>query len=517
VEVKILFNKLKNVQMKSEIYTRILTVFFTASIILAACTKETGEVTLNPQLATSQTLNVKADSATVVGFIVAKGDGFSEKGIVYSTEATPTIEDNKAVFDGTDDKATFSVKIGGLNYATKYYARAYATSASGTIYGEEMTFTTLPVVPTVTTAAFTANTGTTASGGGNVTNNGGANVTARGVVYGIAPNPTLENSKTSDGVGLGAFTSALTKLSGLTKYYVRAYATNIAGTAYGPEVSFTTPQAIVTLWLAGAFQGWDPGAAKDSLMNSETDQIVQGYANITDPNGFKFVSQKNWNGPNYGVGASAGTLSTDGDNISLPSAGYYWFKLNLTDLTYTATKTDWGIIGAGTAGGWDSDQNMTYSTSLRKWVATIPLTAADIKFRANEGWVLNYGDTGLDGKLEAGGDNIPVTNAGTYSVMLDLSSPLNYKYTLTQWGIIGSATAGGWVNDANMVPNADNTWTLTAALTAGEIKFRANDGWEINYGGSAGKIVAGGDNIVIATAGTYTITLDFVNGTYTIQ
>lgn len=496
---------------------KFIALFFAATIIIAACTKEEADVKLDPALATSQILNLKSDSATVVGFVIAKADGFNEKGVVYSTEPAPTLDDAKVVYAGAENKATFNVPIGGLNYATKYYARAYATNASGTLYGEEIVFTTLPVVPTVTTAAFTAPTGTTAKGGGNVTNNGGADVTARGIVYSINPNPTVSGDKTSDGTGVGVFTSALSNLKGLTKYYVRAYATNSAGTGYGPQVEFTTPPAIVTLWLAGDFQGWNPSGAKDSLMNSDTDQIIQGYADITTTGGFKFVSQKNWDGPNYGVGASAGKISSSGDNLSVPAAGYYLFKINLADLSYTATKTSWGIIGGATANGWDADQNMTFSPVLRKWIATIPLTASEIKFRANDAWDINYGDTGNNGSLEAGGDNIPVAKAGTYSVMLDLSKPLTYKYSLTQWGIIGNATAGGWDNDTNMTPNADNTWTITTTLSAGELKFRANDSWDVNYGGSAGKIAAGGANIAITSAGTYTITLDLVNGTYTIQ
>lgn len=496
---------------------RFLTAFFVATIVIAACTKEEDDVKLDPALSTSQILNLKSDSATVVGFVIAQGSGFTEKGIVYNTEAAPTINNNRVVYSGSDNQATFNVHLGGLAYATKYYARAYATNASGTIYGEEMTFTTLPVIPTVTTATFSANTGTTAKGGGNVTNNGGADVTARGVVYGTAQNPTLANGVTTDGTGLGAFTSSLSGLKGLTTYYVRAYATNSAGTAYGPQVSFTTPAAIVTLWVAGDFQGWNPGAAKDSLMNTDTDQIVQGYVNIPNTNGFKFVSQKNWDGPNYGVGDGAGKISTTGDNLSMSSPGYYLFNINLADLTYTALKTTWGVIGDATAGGWGSDQDMTYSTVLRKWVATIPLTTNSFKFRANDGWDLNYGDNGNDGKLEPSGDNIPVASAGTYTLMLDLSSPRNYKHTMTKWGIIGSATTGGWDSDTDMTPNANNTWTITTTLKAGEIKFRANDGWDINYGGTSGNIAAGGANIAIAADGTYTITLDLVNGTYTIQ
>ena len=73
-----------------------------------------------------------------------------------------------------------------------------------------------------------------------MTSDGGASVTARGVAYGTSQSPTTANSTTSDGTGTGAFTSTLTGLTSSTLYYVRAYATNSAGTAYGNEVSFTT-------------------------------------------------------------------------------------------------------------------------------------------------------------------------------------------------------------------------------------------------------------------------------------
>jgi putative intracellular protease/amidase len=80
----------------------------------------------------------------------------------------------------------------------------------------------------------------TASAGGNVTNDGGGAITARGVVYGTSPNPTLSNSVANGGVGTGAFTANLTGLTSSTQYYVRAFATNSLGTAYGNEQMFTT-------------------------------------------------------------------------------------------------------------------------------------------------------------------------------------------------------------------------------------------------------------------------------------
>jgi uncharacterized protein involved in high-affinity Fe2+ transport len=66
------------------------------------------------------------------------------------------------------------------------------------------------------------------------------------------------------------------------------------------------------------------------------------------------------------------------------------------------------------------------------WTVTAVLSQKEMKFRANNSWDLNLGDTGANGTMEYGGDNIKVTSAGTYTITLDLSSPRNYKYTLTK-------------------------------------------------------------------------------------
>jgi uncharacterized protein (TIGR02145 family) len=94
--------------------------------------------------------------------------------------------------------------------------------------------------PAVSTTSATSIISSGAITGGNVTSDGGASVTARGVAYATARNPTTANSTTRDGTGTGAFTSTLSGLTATTLYYVRAYATNAVGTAYGNEVSFTT-------------------------------------------------------------------------------------------------------------------------------------------------------------------------------------------------------------------------------------------------------------------------------------
>jgi len=126
-------------------------------------------------------------------------------------------------------------------YAAGYHDNTmFDTPISSTVYIFNIILLSNPVIPTVTTASMTNITQTTATGGGNVTSDGGANVTTRGVCWDTSPNPTTANSYTTDGNGTGIFVSNLTGLIANMLYYVRAYATNSIGTAYGNEVTFST-------------------------------------------------------------------------------------------------------------------------------------------------------------------------------------------------------------------------------------------------------------------------------------
>jgi hypothetical protein len=95
-------------------------------------------------------------------------------------------------------------------------------------------------VPTLTTSTITNITGTSATTGGNITSEGSGNVIVRGVCWGLIINPTIADNKTTDGAGSGSFTSNISGLNGTTTYFIRAYATNSAGTGYGNSISLTT-------------------------------------------------------------------------------------------------------------------------------------------------------------------------------------------------------------------------------------------------------------------------------------
>ena len=111
---------------------------------------------------------------------------------------------------------------------------------------------TIPVqLPTLTTASVSNIISTSALSGGNITNNGGATIIKRGVVWSTIPNPTILDSMTNEGYGIGSFESEIIGLTPETKYYLRAYATNSSGTDYGNELSFTTTSSPVVVYGGG--------------------------------------------------------------------------------------------------------------------------------------------------------------------------------------------------------------------------------------------------------------------------
>jgi len=183
------------------------------------------------------------------------------------------------------------------------------------------------------------------------------------------------------------------------------------------------------LYVPGSYQGWDPANTTTVLASVLDDGNFEGYLNFPDANTeFKFCATPDWDN-NYGDDTGDGTLEPGGANIVAADAGYYFITVDLNALTYTTLKTDWGVIGSATAGGWDTDQNMTYDTGDGLWKATLDLTEGEIKFRANDDWGLNYG--GSDGILVRDGANIAIPAAGTYLVTMKLGIP-DYTYTIEE-------------------------------------------------------------------------------------
>ena len=193
----------------------------------------------NPSVTTSAVSNITCIAADCGGTVSSDGiSGVTAKGVCWSTSTNPTITDSLTI-DG-NDVGSFTSHITGLQPGTHYYVRAYATNNAGTVYGTQRQFTTPVATPTITTNGVNRISSTSVTCDGNVSYEGIAAVTARGVCWSTSPNPTLNDNHTVDSSGVGSFTSLITGLQPFVHYYVRAYATNSAGTAYGNEIEFST-------------------------------------------------------------------------------------------------------------------------------------------------------------------------------------------------------------------------------------------------------------------------------------
>jgi plastocyanin len=222
----------------NRILNTLMTVLATSLLIVTSCKKSD---TL-PVLTTDNVTAITRTTATSGGEITSDGGASIEsRGICWSTSADPTVDGSK--INAGSGTGAFTADMTDLTPDTQYYVRAFATNSAGIGYGNQVTFTTeLTSLALLTTTEASMITSTTAVSGGNITSDGGDAITARGVCYSTSQNPTVTDSKTDDGAGAGLFESSLTDLSPGTTYYLRAYATNSTGTAYGNQITFTTTE-----------------------------------------------------------------------------------------------------------------------------------------------------------------------------------------------------------------------------------------------------------------------------------
>ncbi|MFV0156429.1 SusE domain-containing protein [Empedobacter falsenii] len=206
--------------------------------------------------------------------------------------------------------------------------------------------------------------------------------------------------------------------------------------------------------------------------------------------------------------------------VGTPGSQQLISNVNILKITPYPTdlSTNWGIVGSATPNGWDGPDVQFWKTDVTNvFVAYTDLKAGEIKFRQDNKWELDYG--GSNGKLEKGGKNIAV-DAGTYKITMDLTN-LTYKLDNYSWGLVGDATANGW-DGPDQKLSYDGTldaWTITTTLKDGEFKFRLNNDWGTNFGGTsnAGELTdKDGTNIKIK-AGKYKITANFTKKTYSVE
>jgi hypothetical protein len=232
----------------NKIINRLIFVFFSLTILLS-CEKldlkwDLEKVSKPPIIESSTVINISNTGATIEVNILNDGGGsITSRGVCYSVSPNPTI--NSSVSYSASGLMNFSVVLSDLSPNTTFYARGFASNSNGVSYSDELIFTTSNIssnLPTITTNMPTTISANTANCNGSIVSNGGSAVTISGFCYSTNQLPTLADSYTTDGSLSGTFNSIITNLTSNTTYYVRAFATNSVGTAYGNQVSFTTSQ-----------------------------------------------------------------------------------------------------------------------------------------------------------------------------------------------------------------------------------------------------------------------------------
>ncbi len=224
-----------------------------------------GPALINGIILNAITINTitSSNASTTVNISSDGGASITAKGIVWSTSVHPTISLATKTNDGIGI-TTYSSTANTLSASTVYYIRAYATNANGTVYGNELSFTTAGILPTITTTAASAITINGFTTGGNISNDGGNIVTYRGICWSTITNPSTNDNKILNGTGLGIFAITISGLNANTTYYARSFATNSTGTSYGNQITITTSTLDAgTSYLGGKiayiFAAADPG------------------------------------------------------------------------------------------------------------------------------------------------------------------------------------------------------------------------------------------------------------------
>jgi uncharacterized protein (TIGR02145 family) len=356
-----------------------------------------------PIITTTAASAITQTTATSGGNVTSDGGAtITARGVCWSTTTGPTTALSTKTTDGTGT-GIFTSSMNALTAGTVYYVKAYATNSLGTTYGNEISFaSTASTVPVLTTLAVSAITQTTATSGGNITGDGGASVTARGVCWSTTTGPTTAlSTKTTDGTGTEIFNSSITGLAAGTVYYVKAYATNSAGTGYGNQITFSTTTTV-------------PGAP---TIGAATAGNAQATVTFTAP-----VSDGGSAITGYTVTSSPSSLTGTGSASPITITG-------LTNgIAYTFTVIATNAIG-----------NSVASSSSNSVTPTGTTTVSDI-----DGNIYNIVTIGTQVWMK---ENLKVTkyNDGTAIPNITIAAPL---YSLTT----------GAYNDYNNTPSNSTTY-----------------------------------------------------------
>ncbi len=455
---------------------RFIFLMLTATFVFS-CVKPKG-----PGLAIVKTIDVTAigaSSAQVNGEVTEDGGAeVTQRGVCYSIFPTPTIQNNNVTTDG--GTGNFTINLQGLTPSTRYFIRTFAVNEKGVSYGEELEFITgSPVnLPTVVTTNITNFTNNSANGGGNVTNSGGSAVSARGLVFNTSPSPNLNNTVVASGSGTGTFSAMLSNLTPGTRYYVRAFATNSSGTAYGNEVQFTTSGGGATL----------PVISTTAISNITMNSASSG-GNISSDGGAPVTAR--------GVCYSLAQNPTTSDLIVNSGTGTGTFSTNLSGLqpgkTYFVRAFATNSVGTAygqevsfaTSGGGGNLPSLT-TTAISQITNNSARSGGNVTSDGGSPisergvvYAITTDPTTNDNKINSG-------TTGTGSFVVNISSLLaNTTYYVRAYAINANGTAYGNVVQFTTTGGGSTIPTVTTAQITNITLNSARSGGDVtNDGGS---------------------------------
>lgn len=277
--------------------------------------------------------------------------------------------------------------------------------------------------------------------------------------------------------------------------------------------------------------GWDSDIDMRLVDATRVDKYTWTLTVFLNTGAVKFRADDDW-ATNWGAsGFPEGTGEQNGPDIPINTAGYYKiiFNDNTGDYTFTLLAAPEfatiGLIGTATAGGWDSDTDMTQDPSNPHiWTATLTLAEGLAKFRAGDAWDNNWGGESFpSGYGTTGGADIAVP-AGEYFIWFNDATGeyafmrANSQTPFSSVGILGTVAPGQWDADTDLIKNPSNPyrWSAIISLAEGVAKFRADNAWDVNWGGAAfpsGTSVQDGPNIPVP-GGKYMIHFHAGTGEY---
>ena len=347
-----------------------------------------------PAVETLDITSVTSSSARAGGNVTFNGGTtVTERGIVWSTSHNPTVSLSTRVSNGSGT-GEFAGSITGLEFATRYYVRAYATNSVGTAYGAEKSFVTLAVAPSVTTSKVIVE-GSTVTLGGIVTATGGADIAERGVVWSKNENPTVSDNKKVLGEGIGNFSTTISGLSPTDMYYVRAYAINDIGISYGDQIKFAMyakPESItIDKYKVELYEGESvtlkadvspAGSRQDVIWSSSDESVVAVSADglvMAKRAGMAIISAEATDNPAVKAQCSV-TVKRHVTGVSLSETSVSMFVGKTYSLTATVVPsdaTDRSVTWTSSNSSIATVNSTGQITALSKGMATITVTTKD--------------------------------------------------------------------------------------------------------------------------------------------